>query len=880
MRHLRIAVRLVAVFAWMTLSIPVEGETAIPEPAAHFGFQPGADGVLFDYEQLIAYLEKLDAASPRVKLQAIGRTPMGRPMYILFVSSEKNIEDLEALKAVNRSLALEDRLPDADRDRLVEKGRVFFLATLSMHSDEVGPTQAVPAIAHGLAVAADPETVEQMDKVVLMIVPNHNPDGMDLVVQNYRKYKGTKYEGCSLPGVYHKYVGHDNNRDFVSLTQSDTKAIASIYNLEWFPQVMIEKHQMWTSGPRYFVPPAHDPIAENVDAGIWTWTGIFGSAMARDMAGKNLAGVTQHYAFDDYWPGSTETCIWKNVIGMLTECASTKDASPVFVEPNELAVGGKGLAEYKKSINMPLPWPGGWWRLSDIVQYEIVSTLSIVKTCALNRPQILRFRNDLARSEVRKGLTESPAYIILPAQQKDPGEWVRLIRLLQEHGVRCYRAASGLWAGDQFVRAGDAVVPLAQPFRPFVKEVLEKQAFPVRHYTVDGKVIRPYDVTSWSLPLHAGVQCRTVNGRSDSLEASLALMEAPLKAQPNADSLQIPVGGWLAYPSAWNDAYRAAFIGLAEGAGVFRVKHPIPAGKDSIPEGSIVIAGAEKCLARLSKLDVPPVVLGEWKMNQAVPVVRPRIALVESWMHDMDAGWTRFLFDTYGIPYEVVHPADFKKTEFKKKFDVVVFPDQDKNLLMEGKVKSGEQMSMTDYPPEFTKGLGKDGMKPLLEFIEAGGIVVAWGGSCDLFMGVLAIERSKTDKEEFQLPVRNIEEELKKKEFFCPGSLLRVQVTPHHPVTYGMEPEIGVFSQGGPVFQTSQPMFDMDRRVLGKYPEKQILMSGYCEKEEAAGNKTAMVWIRKGRGQLVLFGFGPQFRCSTPGTYKLLFNALLLPKLE
>jgi hypothetical protein len=509
------------------------------------------------------------------------------------------------------------------------------------------------------------------------------------------------------------------------------------------------------------------------------------------------------------------------------------------------------------------------------VKYEIVSTLSLVKTCGLHRAEILRFRNDLCRSEVGKGLTEAPGYFILPASQKDPGEWTRLIRLLQEHGVRCFRAVSDLWAGDQYVRAGDAVVPLAQPFRPFIREVLEKQVFPVRHYTTDGKIIRPYDVTSWSLPLHAGVQCRTVNERSETLESHLAALENFSRH----DTLSIPAGFRLAYSCRWNDGYHAAFIALGDGAAVSRLKTPAAAGKDSLPEGSFIITGAGKSLARLKKLDVSPVVFEQLKPDQSAPLSIPRVALVETFMHDMDAGWTRFLFDSYDIPYQVIHPGDFKKTEFKKNFDVVIFPDQDKNILMEGKYKSDNQTYLTDYPPEFTKGIEKEGMKSILEFIDAGGIIVAWGGSCDLFMGTLALDRSKTDKDEFQLPVRNLEEELKKKEFFCPGSLLRVLVTPHQPVTYGVEPEIGVFSQGGPVFQTSQPIFDMDRRVLGKYPENRILMSGYCEKEEAIGNKTAMVWIRKGKGQLVLFGFGPQFRSSTPATYKLLFNALLLPKL-
>ena len=93
------------------------------------------------------------------------------------------------------------------------------------------------------------------------------------------------------------------------------------------------------------------------------------------MTAEGLAGVSQHYIFDDYWPGSTETCIWKNVIGFLTEAASARTATPIYIEPTELRVSGKGLSEYKKSINMLLPWEGGWWRLGDIVEYEIVSTM-------------------------------------------------------------------------------------------------------------------------------------------------------------------------------------------------------------------------------------------------------------------------------------------------------------------------------------------------------------------------------------------------------------------------------------------------------------------------------------------------------------------------
>ena len=213
-----------------------------------------------------------------------------------------------------------------------------------MHSGEVAPSQSLPIFAHDMATTDDPEVLGRLDDVVLMFVPSHNPDGMDMVVEHYREYLGTTYEGSRLPRVYHKYVGHDNNRDFVSLTQEDTRVIAALYSTEWYPQVMVEKHQMGSTGPRYYVPPNHDPIAQNVDEGLWTWSAVFGSNLSHDMAKDGLQGVASHWVFDDYWPGSTETSIYKNVISFLTEAASCRTASPVFVEPTELSVRGKGLA--------------------------------------------------------------------------------------------------------------------------------------------------------------------------------------------------------------------------------------------------------------------------------------------------------------------------------------------------------------------------------------------------------------------------------------------------------------------------------------------------------------------------------------------------------
>ncbi|MCP5105318.1 MAG: hypothetical protein GY950_18160 [bacterium] len=861
-----------------TTQINAVNAQTIKTPEAFFGFKPGADRMLFDYGALINYMKYLDKTSPRLKLLEIGTSPMNKPIYIAFISHPENIENLGTLKKINRQLALEPNIPEPERKQLFEKGKVFVLGTLSMHSGEVGPAQAAPIIAYDLLTTQDPKKLQWLKDTVYMMVPNHNPDGMDMVVNHYKKYKGTKYEGNSMPRVYHKYVGHDNNRDFVTLTQTDTKAIAAIYNLHWFPQVMVEKHQMGSTGTRYFVPPNHDPIAENIDEGIWNWSAIFGSNMMKDMTRQGLSGIARNFLFDDYWPGSTETCIWKNVIAFLTEAASVKTATPVFIEDNEFRVRGKGLAEYKKSINMPLPWPGGWWRLGDIVQYEISSTMSILKTASLHREDILRFRNDLCRKEVDNGKTKPPFYYILPLEQHDQGELVHLVNLLKEHGIEVYRLTAPAVVDNRNYKKGDVVVPLAQAFRPFIKEVMETQEYPLRHYTPGGKIIKPYDITSWSLPLHKGVTSVEVTDKKSVPENFDSLL------QKIGHSFQLTASAPQNYRAALftvnrNESFKAVFTALAKGFKVQRLQKALQVDGKEFPRGSFVIYPGAGMDTLLKQLTVSPHFLKTAVTLDAVPLKMPRVVLVETFFHDMDAGWTRFLLDTYSIPYKIANPRDFKKIDFKKYFDVVIFPNSKKLELLEGKKKSwGGDYYDTSYLPEYAKGIGKEGMKRLMVFLEYGGVIVSWGRSTELFMGMLEMPSAAKvgTNEDFVLPVDDISGKLKTDGLYCPGSLMKMLLPKDHPITLGMPGEVGVFFRGRPVFQTRVPQFDMDRRVIGKFPEKDILISGYCEKEEKVGNKSALVWLKKNKGQLVLFGFNPQFRASTPATYKLLFNSILL----
>lgn len=850
--------------------IPLVSNSQIQEPEKFFGFKPGADYQLINYEKLVDYLNLVDKSSDMVRMVEIGKSPMGKPIYSLFISSEENIKNLDKLGEINKKLALDYTLSDLEQAELVKTGKVFALVTLSMHSSEVGPTQALPLIVNQLITDKSETTRKILNDVVYMAVPCHNPDGMNMVVDYFYKTKGTKYEGSSYPGLYHKYVGHDNNRDFVTLTQSDTKAISSLTSTVWFPQVMVEKHQMGFTGSRYFVPPFYDPIAENVEPELFSWCSLFGHNMVNDMTAIGLKGISQSYAFDNYWPGSTETPIWKNVISFLTEAASVKLAKPIYVEPTELSGGGKGLPENKKAINNLAPWNGGWWRLSDIVDLEVASTISMLNTACLYKDKILKYRNDVCKQQVEKGKSHAPYYFIIPQNQTDLSELVSLVELLKEHGVLVYRLKSNITLSNFNYSAGDIVVPLAQPFRMFVKEVLESQKYPERKVVAGGDIITPYDITTWSLPLHKGLTCHQIDTRYPELENEIEQINYKYTLANTTSNSKYAI-----LSSSNNQSYQIVFELLGKGVAIERIQESTNLNGTAIPAGSFIVENSSKTKDILKNAKFP-IYSTESTSNLKLSTLNlPRIALIDPPIQSIDAGWTRFILDTYGVKYAILTPSEIENLDIKTKFDVIVLPNTEASLLKEGKFKRNDQVIPTDYPPEYTKGMGAKGVENILKFINDGGIAISWESSTELFEGTLSIQQANVT-EDFRLPYRNVSSEMAKLGVKCPGSLVKIKLNNDSPITWGLGNDLGIFFRGKPAFITQIPNLDMDRRIVGYFGDESLLLSGYLKGEEYLAKKTAIVWMQKGKGQIILMGFSPIFRASVPATYKLLFNSLFL----
>ncbi len=482
-------------------------QAAVQSPSQFLGINVGADRVLADYKQIASYFRALAEVSPRVRVEALGKTTLGEEMIMAVISSETNIKNLDRIRETAKRLADPRGLSDEQVAALARGGKSIVLVTCNIHSSEIASSQMAMEWAYDLARATDAESKRRLDEVVLLLVPSLNPDGQTMITDYYRKYLGTKYEGGRLPWLYHHYVGHDNNRDWFMLTQLETKALTRAIYHRWYPQVFVDEHQMGTTGPRMFIPPFADPVDPDVHPLIWREANLIGTNMAFRLEQQGKSGMIYGYSFDAYWLGGTRnTGWWKNITGLLLETASARIATPIDVAPSELQGGAKGLVEYKATVNHPHPWQGGTWRMRDIMDYERIASDALLEIAADRREDLLR--DVAARAKAAVAFGGSAAYRI-PKQQRDWPTAQFLAALLLEHGVEIDEDG----AGDYWIR-------MAQPYSKFLVEMLEPQRYPEVRLQPGKEILRPYDIATWTLPLAMGVTVERVGAAAPGRPAA------------------------------------------------------------------------------------------------------------------------------------------------------------------------------------------------------------------------------------------------------------------------------------------------------------------------------------------------------------------------
>jgi hypothetical protein len=852
----------------LVLTLPVTAQ--LPSPSEFLGIEIGADRTLADYEQLHRYFRMLDEQSPRVEVVDLGETTLGRSMIMAVISSSRNIENIEEIRRTAARLADPRGLSAGQTEELVRDGKTMVLVTCNIHSTEIGSAQMAMLWAHELATA--PEGSRQsawLDDVVLLLVPSLNPDGMQMVVDWYRQHRDSELEGGRMPWLYHHYVGHDNNRDWYMLTQKETRAMSRAIYHEWFPQIFVDHHQMGSSGPRMFIPPFSDPLDPDIHPLIWREVQLIGTAMAFRLEQQEKAGVIYDYVFDAYWMGGTRnTGWWKNITGLLTETASAKIASPIYVHPTDLRGGSKGLVDYAPQVNFPNPWRGGWWRLGDIIEYQQIASNALLEVSSQFREDFLRNLVVRATSAVERGAGRMAYHI--PRDQRDWPTARRLGLLMADHGLDVFRAKSGdLW------------IPLAHPYSRFAEEVLEPQKYPEVRKSGSEEILPPYDVSAWTLPLLMNVVVERKRMpfdldpvRIDAPIVTGAKMEAdtPVRAPYYAVLRSSPESARVV-----NAALRAGqrvWTALGEETDLVQAPVPVVLGQGTffVSEHALaaVLDDAREADVALLPVTALPEVRGE--------IRRPRIGLYKPYAFpSMDEGWTRYVLDRFGftvtsLDHAAIRAAGSARRGLAANFDVLILPDIDRHLIEKGERKREEtEMQYSPaYPEPYGGGIGEEGLRALQRFVDEGGTLVAMGDATELIIAHMNV------------PVVNPLSKMKAAEFHSPGAILRANVDQAHPVTWGLPEELPLFHRDRRAFNTVIPGSEIERSVLLWYPEEsdQILMSGWIRGEKHLAKKVAAVALEKGSGKMVLFAFSPQRRGQTHATFPLLFNALYWSVLE
>lgn len=852
--------RCAAVTAIVVAARLAAGGEGVPSPKDILGMDVGQNRVLASYSESVRYLRALAERSKRVRVIEMGPTVEGRTMVAVAVSSASNIARLDELRRGWARIADPRGLDASTRDRLVATLPSCALITGGIHANEVAGPQSALLLAFELADASrDTAAAAWLEHTVLLLVPSLNPDGQEATVAWYRKWLGTPYEGSSPPFLYHRYAGHDNNRDFVYLTQPESRALNRFAYHEWHPQLFLDLHMMGSTGPRQFVPPFADPIAPNVHPFVWRMTSHMGTLMALRLEEQGKTGVVSAWMFDANWIGGTRnTGWWKNVFGVLTETASAALATPVQVDESELHGGGKGLVEYRAQVNFPNPWRGGTWGLVDAVSYQLTLMRAFVEFAAVERDALLRDVSSMAAEAISRGEREAPrAYLVPP--EGDPGRRAHLVELLVAAGLEGFTAKEAIVADGLSYPAGTVVFLAAQPLRQYLLEVMERQRYPEIAPAPEAEILLPYDITAWTMPLSLGVHAVRIEGE---LRGNLAHMGSQWVAPEPRPSGE---GEALFVPAGQLGGFAVANRALAKGASVTRMTATGQvAGKD-VPVGSFVIEGLDGISmdqvlagARVAAVRTGPSTAGATRLRRAVVgVYHPHIGLE-------DVGSLRFVLEKAGFPVEVVDTPAVASGAFASRVEVLVIPPMEGKAIVDGP----QQRGPAPPPPEYRKGIGKDGVEAVKRFFADGGTVVGFGPSADWLAEVL------------DLPVSDSLRGIKREEFRCPGALLALDVDDRSPLGWGMPARVAAMIEGATAFATRPVVGEQTRVVAARFPDTPLVLSGWMRGEERLHRRVAAVEVRQGEGRAVLFSFAPYFRGQTEATFPLLYNAVMEKMME
>jgi hypothetical protein len=862
----------------------VPESATVPSPTKFLGHVAGASGELTRTERIYAYFRALAAATPRVKVETIGRSEEGREILLVFVGDEARLARLDVLRAEMADLADPRRTTEADMERVVARTPPFYMLHGGLHSTETGSPEMLMELAYRLAVSDAPLPRLIREKVVVLINPVAEPDGRDRAVDwFYRHLKGkTDYDELPpiSPPYWGKYVFHDNNRDGVQRRLALTRATQDAF-LKWHPAVVHDLHEsipllsIWTGTGPYDVNL--DPIATT------EWHAIsFHEVTALTAFGMPGAWT---YGFGEGWAHlyADSVAINHNAIGRGYETFGNGTAETVgrVLDLEDERYTGKPVTESDWYRTFPPPRKFRW-SLRDNTNYMETGVLAALQYTALNGPDMLRNFWRRGRNAIRRGETERPFAVAIPERQDDRRRLARLLDLLRAQGIEVSRTPRAFKVREGAFPAGTYLVRMDQPYRGYALDLLSPQKYPA-----DKAPYPAYDDVAWDLPNTLGVAVKTIDDETVRQVATAPVTEAVAASGSVAGE-----GAVYLVRDAGQEALLAARVRLASFA-VEAAEKPFRADGVEYPAGSWVIPSQPGLRPRLESvaaelgLDFAPTAAAPAAPRHALDL--PRLALLQTWTDTQSAGWARMILDDERIPYTLLMDEDVRRGGLRERFDLILYSNTEDQLkdivtgidprfspLAYTKTAAFPTQGSPTSSPDITGGLTWRGVGNLEEFVRAGGLLVTLGGASTLPLdGGLArdVRRAKV------------------KEVYCPGSVLRARFRRlEHPLAYGYGETTAALRGDRPLYAVRRA--DAGRVVLqwgeripkedeggageakDEKAESLVVSGGVKGAGEIAG-KPAILDIPTGRGRVVAFDFDPLHRYQTLASFRLVWNAIL-----
>jgi len=786
----------------------------IPSPRSVFGFNPGDDRTIADWKQITDYLSRLDKASDRVQVETIGTSTLGRTMIAAFISAPENIRNLDKYKAIQARLADPRKVAtDAERDQLIRDGKTVVVISCSIHSTEIVASQMAPQLAYNLATANDADTLSILRKTILILVPSPNPDGVDIVANWYRKTLGTPNEGREPPELYHHYAGHDDNRDWFMLDLKETRNITKLFWKEWFPEIVYDIHQQGSNGSRFFVPPFYDPANPHIAALLLRQVGLIGHKMAADVTAAGFKGILTNALYDTWWHGGFRTApYFHNSIGILTEASSARIMTPSNVTREQLARSStRGMASaMDATTNFPNPWPGGTWHPRDIMQMELIACHSVLSLASNYRADYLRNFYELGKANLASSSSAEPIAYLIPAGQGRDENVAKMIGTLVEQGVEVYRLDHELHGITGAQNLATVTNDRGAKVKQIVVALSSSQG--------NGELPAGSYIIFLNQPYRQNV---------------LALFEPqvyPDRTTATGEAERpYDVAGWTLPMSMGVDAPAVTSV------------------REAANERKLTLIKSENDVRR-------DLALSLWTSDKS-PIPNPiksgiRVGIYQnSRAGNMDEGWTRYVFDTFNAPYKSFDEASVNDANPRAGFDVIVLPSEQSRANPD-----------SDTPTETARGISDKGYANLSKFVEDGGTLICFDGSC------AAVIR------QMKLPLRNVLAGVRSSDFYCPGSVLRLNVDTASPIARTMSKDTDAYFIGSSAFEAT----DSKVHVIARYAKDDVLRSGWLRGEDKIKDKIALAEMAMGKGRIVLFAFRPQHRGQTWGTFPFIWNAINL----